>query len=33
MTLKQLQNLKVIDQDLTNDEYGTYYDNYSTLAL
>ena len=26
MTLKQLQNLKVIDQDLTNDEYGTYYD-------
>ena len=26
MTLKQLQNLRVIDQDLTNDEYGTYYD-------
>lgn len=26
MKLKQLQNLVVIDQDLTNDEYGTYYD-------
>lgn len=26
MILKQLQNLRVIDQDVTNDEYGTYYD-------
>jgi H/ACA ribonucleoprotein complex subunit 4 len=33
MTLKQLQNLKVIDQDLTNDEYGTYYDKRSVEQL
>ena len=26
MKLKQLQNLAIIDQDITNDEYGTYYD-------
>ena len=26
LTLKQLQNLTVVDQDLTDDEYGTYYD-------
>lgn len=26
MTLKQLENLIVIDQDLTDDEFGTYYD-------
>ncbi len=26
MTLKQLENLTVIDQDITNDEYGVYYD-------
>ena len=26
MTLKQLQNLKVIDQDLTDDQFGTPYD-------
>ena len=26
MTLKQLQNLIVIDQDITDDTYGTYYD-------
>lgn len=26
MTLKQLQNLIVIDQDITDDAYGTYYD-------
>lgn len=26
MTLKQLENLTVIDQDITNDKYGTYYD-------
>lgn len=26
MTLKQLENLIVIDQDITDDAYGTYYD-------
>jgi len=26
LKLKQLQNLTIIDQDITNDEYGTYYD-------
>ena len=26
MTLKQLENLVEIDQDLTDDAYGTYYD-------
>jgi len=26
LTLKQLENLKVIDQDVTDDNYGTYYD-------
>ena len=26
MKLKQLENLTVIDQDITNDEFGTYYD-------
>jgi H/ACA ribonucleoprotein complex subunit 4 len=26
LTLKQLQNLTVIDQDITNDDYGIYYD-------
>ncbi len=26
MTLKQLENLVVIDQDITDDAYGTYYD-------
>ena len=26
MKLKQLQNLTIINQDITNDEYGTYYD-------
>jgi len=26
MTLKQLQNLIVIDQDITDESYGTYYD-------
>ena len=26
MTLKQLQNLVEIDQDITDDAYGTYYD-------
>ena len=26
MTLKQLENLITIDQDITDDQYGTYYD-------
>ncbi len=26
MTLKQLENLIEIDQDITDDAYGTYYD-------
>ncbi|MEO9276227.1 MAG: RNA-guided pseudouridylation complex pseudouridine synthase subunit Cbf5 [Nitrososphaera sp.] len=33
MTLKQLKDLKVIDQDITNDEYGTYYDKRSMEQL
>src|SRR5574338_1173301 len=33
MTLKQLQNLRVIDQDITNDEHGTYYDKRSMEQL
>ncbi|HEX5359064.1 MAG TPA: RNA-guided pseudouridylation complex pseudouridine synthase subunit Cbf5, partial [Candidatus Nitrosotalea sp.] len=33
MTLKQLQNLRVIDQDITNDVYGTYYDKRSVEQL
>lgn len=33
MTLKQLQNLKTIDQDITNDDYGTYYDKRSLEQL
>jgi len=33
MTLKQLQNLRVIDQDITNDVYGTYYDKRSIEQL
>ena len=33
MTLKQLQDLKVIDQDITNEEYGTYYDKRSIEQL
>lgn len=33
MTLKQLQNLKIIDQDITNDEYGTYYDKRNVEQL
>ncbi|MBM3910949.1 MAG: RNA-guided pseudouridylation complex pseudouridine synthase subunit Cbf5, partial [Thaumarchaeota archaeon] len=33
MTLKQLQNLITIDQDMTNDEYGTYYDKRSVKQL
>ncbi len=33
MTLKQLKDLKVIDQDITNDDYGTYYDKRSMEQL
>lgn len=33
MILKQLQNLRVIDQDVTNDEYGTYYDKRTVQQL
>ena len=33
MKLKQLQNLTVIDQDFTNDEYGTYYDKRNVEQL
>ncbi|HSD05364.1 MAG TPA: RNA-guided pseudouridylation complex pseudouridine synthase subunit Cbf5 [Nitrosopumilaceae archaeon] len=33
MKLKQLQNLKVIDQDITNEEHGTYYDKRSVDQL
>ena len=33
MTLKQLENLKIIDQDITNDDYGVYYDKRSVEQL
>lgn len=33
MTLKQLQNLTVVDQDITDNEYGTYYDKRSIEQL
>lgn len=33
MTLKQLENLRVVDQDITNDSYGTYYDKRSVEQL
>ncbi|MFB5598201.1 MAG: RNA-guided pseudouridylation complex pseudouridine synthase subunit Cbf5 [Nitrosopumilaceae archaeon] len=33
MKLKQLENLTVIDQDLTDNEYGTYYDKRSIEQL
>ncbi len=33
MTLAQLQNLQVIDQDATDDSYGTYYDHRSVEQL
>ncbi len=33
MRLKQLDNLRVIDQDITNDDYGTYYDKRSVEQL
>jgi len=33
LTLKQLENLVTIDQDVTNDEYGTYYDKRSVKQL
>jgi len=33
LTLKQLENLSVIDQDITNKDYGTYYDKRSFEQL
>lgn len=33
MILKQLQNLTIIDQDVTNDKYGTYFDKRSLDQL
>jgi len=33
LTLKQLENLTVIDQDITNNDYGTYYDKRSFEQL
>jgi H/ACA ribonucleoprotein complex subunit 4 len=33
MKLKQLQNLAIIDQDITNDDYGTYFDKRSIEQL
>jgi len=33
MSLKQLNNLRIIDQDVTNDAYGTYYDKRSVQQL
>jgi H/ACA ribonucleoprotein complex subunit 4 len=33
MTLKQLENLRVIDQDIPNDSHGTYYDKRSIEQL
>jgi len=33
LTLKQLENLAVIDQDITNNDYGTYYDKRSFEQL
>ncbi|PIN97129.1 MAG: RNA-guided pseudouridylation complex pseudouridine synthase subunit Cbf5, partial [Nitrosopumilus sp. CG10_big_fil_rev_8_21_14_0_10_33_7] len=33
MTLKQLENLVVIDQDITDDAYGTYYDKRTLAQL
>jgi len=33
MTLKQLENLTEIDQDITDDKYGTYYDKRSVEQL
>jgi len=33
LTLKQLKNLTIIDQDVTNDSHGTYYDKRSIEQL
>ena len=33
MKLKQLENLAVIDQDITNEEFGTYYDKRNVEQL
>ena len=31
MTLKQLENLIEIDQDITDDAYGTYYEHVKCI--
>ena len=33
MKLKQLENLTVIDQDITNEKFGTYYDKRNVEQL
>src|SRR5215831_8852784 len=33
MVLKQLKDLRVIDQDITDDAYGTYFDKRSIAQL
>ena len=33
MTLKQLENLVKIDEDVTNPEYGTFYDKRTVEQL
>ena len=33
MTLRQLENLAEIDQDITDDAYGTYYDKRTVEQL
>ena len=33
MTLKQLENLVKIDEDITDPEYGVYYDKRTTEQL
>ena len=33
MTLKQLENLRIIDEDITDAQYGTYYDKRSVQQL
>lgn len=33
MTLKQLENLIEIDQDITDDDYGVYYDKRTVEQL
>jgi len=33
LTLKQLENLITIDEDITDDQYGTYYDKRTVEQL